>query len=502
MGFSLLTVLGDAATSAFVPENIFATALGLVTGVILGAIPGLSGTMAIALMIPLTFKWSPLFAVAILMGCWKGSVFGGSISAILMNTPGTPESAPTAMDGYPLARQGKAMQAMMMALFASVMGALFSDVLLIVGAPALSNIAVKFGPTEIASLILMSLVIVAGSSSGSVLKGLIATGLGLFIGSVGLDPMTAARRLTFGVLDLDAGLDLLALTIGLLVLSEVFVQMRDEVQGGAGAHVHPQVGWGGTWLSFSDMRRCAGTIFRSSIIGAICGVLPGVGTITAAFMGYDQARITSGHPETFGKGELKGVAAAESANNAVCGTAMVPMITLGIPGSLSVAVIMSAFMIHGLAPGPMLMTQHADFVYALFLLLILSDVLLFLLPLPLLPIAAMLGSIRRVYLLPPVAFFCFIGAYATNQSLFDVLVMVVFGLVGYLLKRWGVSPAALLIAFILGPLAESNLRQALTLSAGDPLVFVTSPLSAIFLAIGAASLTWMMISRRKYAEVA
>ena len=502
MDFLSISVLTEAVGTALLPGNLLAVALGVAIGVVLGAIPGLSGTMAIALMIPLTFHWSPLFSISILMGCWKGSVFGGSISAILLNTPGTPEAAPTAMDGYPLSRQGKSMQALTMALFASVVGALFSDLLLILGAPAISEFAVTFGPADLASLILLSLVIVSGTGSSSILKGLMATAIGLILGSVGLDPMTAQRRLTFDIHHLDQGLDLLAMTIGLLVLSEVFVQMREELgRRRTPAATAPVPGAiGGACLAFADIRRCAGVIARSSVIGSICGALPGVGSITAAFMGYDQARVTSGHPETFGKGELKGVAAAESANNAVCGTALVPMITLGIPGSLSVAVIMGAFMIHGLAPGPLLMSEEPAFVYALFLLLVISDILLFLIPLPLLPLAARLSTIRRAYLLAPIAFFCFVGAYSTNQSLFDVKVMVVFAVVGYFFKRWGISPAALLIAFILGPLAENNLRLALTLSAGDPMVFVTRPMSATFLAIAAASLVWLGVRRRKNAE--
>lgn len=500
MDVSILGVLADAFATALLPTNLLAVCLGVAAGVFLGAIPGLSGTMAIALMIPLTFHWSPLFSIAILMGCWKGSVFGGSISAILLNTPGTPEAAPTAADGYPLARQGKAMQAMTMALVASVAGALFSDGLLFIGAPAISELAVKFGPADLTSLILMSLIIVSGTGSSSVLKGLMATSIGLILGSIGLDPMTAERRLTFGFHHLDQGLDLLAMTIGLLVLSEVFVQFREILanRGAAAAPVPTKLG--GVWLSFRDIKRSAGVIFRSSIIGSVCGALPGVGSITAAFMGYDQAKVTSGHPETFGKGELKGVAAAESANNAVCGTALVPMITLGIPGSLSVAIIMGAFMIHGLAPGPLLMTEEPEFVYALFALLLISDIMLLLIPLPLLPLAARLGSLPRAYLLPPIAFFCFVGAFSTNQSVFDVKVMVIFALIGYLFKKWGISPAALLIAFILGPMAEGNLRLALTLSGGDASVFVTRPFSAIFLAVAVASLIWMSVRRRKYVE--
>lgn len=497
LGASFFDILGSAAANVASLDNLTAIVIGVLTGVVLGAIPGLSGTMAIALMIPLTFHWTPLFSISLLMGCWKGSVYGGSISGILLNTPGTPEAAPTALDGYPLTLQGKSYKALQMALFASVAGALISDALLFAAAPPISLLAVKFGPAEITSLVLFSLVIVAGTGSSSVLKGLIATCLGLYLATVGLDPVDSQRRLTFGILHLDQGIDLLAMMIGLLVLSEVLVQFKEVVTSQTPMRVNT-VSLKGPRLTFKEFKRCAGVIFKSSMIGSFCGALPGVGSITAAFVGYDHARVASGHPETFGKGELKGVAAPEAANNAVCGTALVPMITLGIPGSLSVAIIMGAFMIHGLAPGPMLMVEEPVFVYSLFFLLVISDLVLLLLPLPLLPLATWIVRLPRAYLLPAITLFCFFGAYATNQSLFDVQVMVLFGIIGFLLKSWGISAAALLIAFILGPMAETNLRLALALSDGDGLVFLTRPISALFLVLAVASLVLIVRRHRNH----
>lgn len=492
----MVDILFGAVADAVTLHNIFAVIVGVFSGVVLGAIPGLSGTMAIALMIPLTFNWSPLFSVAILMGCWKGSVYGGSISGILLNTPGTPEAAPTALDGYPLAKQGKAYKALLMALVASVCGALISDALLFVAAPPISSLAVKFGPAELTSLVLFSLVVVAGTGSASMVKGLIATSLGLYLATVGLDPVDSQRRLTFGILHLDQGFDLLSMMIGLLVLSEVFIQFKEQLTSRDTAADQSASSLKGEGLTWKDMRYVSGTIFKSSLIGAFCGALPGVGSITAAFMGYDQAKMTSGHPETFGKGELKGIAAPEAANNGICGTALVPMLTLGIPGSLAVAIIMGAFTIHGLAPGPMLMIEQPKFVYSLFVLLLVSDIFLFLLPLPLLPVAAWIVRLPRMYLLPVISVFCFVGAYSTNQSLFDVQMMVMFGIVGYFLKSWGISAAALLIAYILGPMAETNLRLALTLSGGDATVFFTHPLSALFMGLAVAALVWMFLRHR------
>ncbi|MTJ04790.1 MAG: hypothetical protein FH759_08885 [Sediminimonas qiaohouensis] len=489
----MLEILFDAGTMALTFDNMLAILIGLAVGTVLGAVPGLNGTMAIALIVPLTYLWSPLFSIALLMGCWKGSVYGGSMSGILLNTPGTPEAAATALDGYPMARQGKGGKALKIALVASVCGAILSDLLLFGAAPPISKLALKFGPAELAMLIVFSLILVAGTGSRSHVKGLLSTTLGILLAMVGLDPMTAQRRFTFDIHELDRGIDLLALLIGLLVMSEVLVQIR---HGGKDAP-HPARGSAGSdrSLSWREFRSCWGVIFRSSMIGSLCGALPGVGSITAAFMGYDHARMSSKTPDKFGKGHLPGVAAPEAANNAVCGAALIPMVTLGIPGSLSVAVIMGAFMVHGLAPGPMLMVENPQFIYALFILLLISDIFLLFVPLPFLFVAQWLVAVPKKLLFPVVLILCAVGAYSTHQSLFDVRIMVIFGVVGYFMKIWGLSPAALLIAFILAPMAEVNMRQALTISGGELGVFVSSPISIIFALAAAALLLWSVFKR-------
>lgn len=485
----MFDLLGDAAAMAFTFQNLAGVLIGLALGATLGAIPGLNGTMAIALIVPLTYFWEPLFSIALLMGCWKGSIYGGSITAILLNAPGTPEAAATALDGYPLQRQGKGRKALHMALFASVVGAIISDVLLLGASGPISSLALKFGPAELAMLIVFSLVLVAGTGGDSHLKGLISTMLGVLIAVVGLDPMTAQRRMTFDVLELDGGFDLLAMLIGLLVLSEVINQIW-EGEADTGRPDRQSRPLDRSRLTLAEIRSSLGIIFRSSLIGSFCGALPGVGAITAAFMGYDHARMSSPVPETFGKGQLKGVAAPEAANNAVCGSALIPLVTLGIPGSLSVAVIMGAFMVHGVAPGPMLMIEQRDLVYALFLLLLLSDILLPLIALPLIAVGQRLVSIPKQYLYPVIVILCGAGAYSTHQSLFDVKVMVAFAILGFVMKRLRLSPAALLIAFILAPMAETYMRQALRISRGDAMVFVGSPLAAGFAIATVALFVW------------
>ncbi|MBW2201564.1 MAG: tripartite tricarboxylate transporter permease [Deltaproteobacteria bacterium] len=491
----MLETLGNAAVMALTIKNFFGAALGIFLGSFLGAIPGLNGTMAIALLIPVTYTWSPLFSIAMLVGCWKGSVYGGSISAILLNAPGTPEAAATAQDGYPLTQQGKAGKALKMALYASVIGAILSDSLLMVASPPIAALALMFGPADLAMLILFALVVVAGTGSRSQVKGLMSTALGVLIATVGLDPITTQRRFTFGSIELDSGIGLLAMLIGLLVMSEVLIQIEEGWSEVRVKQLKKSQNPDDQRVTWPELKGCLGTIFRASLLGSFCGALPGVGSITAAFMGYDQAKKLSKHPERFGKGELKGIAAPEAANNAVCGAGLIPLITLGIPGALSAAVIMGAFMIHGMAPGPMLMQEHPETIYGLFMLLILSDFFMLVIPLPLMKAGQWVITVPRSYLFPVILILCGIGAYGTHQNLFDVKVMVFFGVLGYFMKKWDLSPAALLIAFILGPMAEVYLRQALMISGGDPSIFVTRPLAVVFLVLTIAMITWTIYSQ-------
>jgi putative tricarboxylic transport membrane protein len=493
----MLETLSDAAAMALTFKNFFGAALGIFLGSLLGAIPGLNGTMAIALLIPVTYTWTPLFSIAMLIGCWKGSVYGGSISAILLNAPGTPEAAATALDGYPLTQQGKAGKALKMALYASVTAAIFSDSLLMIASPPIAAMALMFGPAELAMLIIFSLVVVAGAGTRSHLKGLLSTALGLLLATVGLDPITTQRRFTFGSLELDSGIGLLAMLIGLLVMSEVLVQLEDGWHDFKLQRQKKSKDRHDSRVTWAEMKSCLGTIFRASLLGSFCGALPGVGSITAAFMGYDQAKKFSKNPQDFGKGELKGVAAPEAANNAVCGAGLIPLVTLGIPGALSAAVIMGAFMIHGLAPGPMLMIEHPEMIYGLFMLLIISDFFMLIIPLPLMKIGQWVITVPRSYLFPVILILCGIGAYGTHQNMFEVKVMVFFGILGYFMKKWDLSPAALLIAFILGPMAEVYFRQALMISGGNLSIFVMRPLAAVFLALTVAMISWTIYRQRR-----
>jgi len=492
----MLAFLGSGAKLAFTIHNIVGIVGGVSLGMVLGCIPGLTGTMAMALLIPLTYFINPLTAIAALIGCYKGSVYGGSTSAILLNTPGTPEATVTTFDGYPLYKQGKGGKALKMALVASVMGDSFSDLVLLTVAAPIAAIALKLGPPEFAMLVLFSLTIVGSLSRGSMLKGLASGLLGLTATMIGLDPILTTSRYTFGSINLDRGIKLLPLLIGLLALGEIFVQL-EEVARESRANRHKikeklslDSNSENNKLTLSEIKQNLSIIFRSASIGTFLGALPGIGATTAAFMGYDHAKRTSKHPENFGKGALEGVAAPEAANNAVCGANLIPTVTLGIPGSLSAAILMGAFMIHGMMPGPMLMREHPSMLYGLFILMIMSNIIMLFLGFPFIKFARRLFSVPKTILFPIILILCCIGAYGCELNVFDMKVMFVFGLVGYLMKKTDLSPVVFLLAFILGPLLENSIRQSLIISGGTPLIFFTRPICIVLIVMTMLFILW------------
>jgi len=492
---STLAFIGSGFELAFTIQNIIGIVGGVSLGMVLGCIPGLTGTMVIAMMIPLTYYINPLTAIAALVGCYKGSLYGGSTSAILLNTPGTPEASVTCFDGYPLYKQGKGGKALKMALVASVMGDSFSDLVLLTVAVPVAAVALKLGPPEFAMLVLFSLTIVGSLSRGSMLKGLASGFLGLIVAIVGLDPILTTPRYTFGSINLDRGLQLLPLLIGLLALGEILVQVEGIVRGDTDRHkikekLSLDSNSENNKLTLGEIKQNLSVIFRSASIGTFFGALPGIGSITSAFVAYDSAKRTSKHPEKFGKGNLEGIAAPEAANNAVCGANLIPTITLGIPGSLSAAVLMGAFMIHGMMPGPMLMQEHPSMLYGLFILMLLANATMLLLGFPFIKLARRLFSVSKTILFPVILILCCIGAYGCDLNIFDMKVMVVFGLGGYLMKKTGLNPAAFLIAFILSPLLENSIRQSLIMSRGSPLIFFTRPICVVLIGITILSILW------------
>ncbi|MCF8043796.1 MAG: tripartite tricarboxylate transporter permease [Desulfarculaceae bacterium] len=474
--------------------------VGVLLGIILGSIPGLTATMAIALIIPMTFTLDPVVSVGLLVGAYKGGTYGGSIPAILLNTPGTPAASATLLDGYELAKQGKSVKALKMALYSSVMGDTLSDLVLILVAPPLAMIALKMGPPEMATLIFLSLLIITTVSGESMIKGLVVGAIGLIIGTIGLDSVTAVRRFGFDFPQLDEGISLIPMLIGLFAVSEFLINTES-------------VGIGKAVQFFArstkrDDNRVTGKEFKSSLppilistgMGTLLGAIPGIGPSIAAFAGYAQAKKISKHPERFGKGAIEGVAAAESGNNAVCGANLIPLLTLGIPGDIGAAVLLGAFMIQGLHPGPMLFQENIVTVYAIFMALMLANVFNFIISIFYIRVASKVVLIPKGYIFPAVLAFCFFGAYGFNQSLFDVWIVIIFGLLGYLLRRNGFPLAPMLIAFMLEPILEGAFRQSLLMSGGSMAIFVTQPISASFLGIVAVGVVWMAVGGLRRAK--
>ncbi len=467
---------------------------GVFLGIILGSIPGLTATMAIALIIPMTFSMDPVVSVSLLIGAYKGGNYGGSIPAILLNTPGTPAASATLLDGFELAKQGKSVKALKMAIYASVMGDTLSDMVLIMVAPPLALIALKMGPPEMAALIFVSLLIITTVSGESMIKGLVVGAIGLIIGTIGLDSITAVRRFGFGFPELDEGISLIPMLIGLFAVSEFLINTESIGVGKVVQFFARSTKKEDNRVSGKEFRACLPPILLSTSIGTLLGAIPGIGPSIAAFAGYAQAKRISKHPERFGKGALEGVAAAESGNNSVCGANLIPLLTLGIPGDVGAAVLLGAFMIQGLHPGPMLFKNNIVTIYAIFMALLLANVFNFIIGTFYIKFASKVVLIPKGYIFPAVLAFCFFGAYGFNQSLFDVWIVIIFGLLGYLLRRNGFPLAPMLIAFMLEPILEGSFRQSMLMSGGSFSIFVTHPISGILLALAVVGIVWIAIS--------
>ena len=478
----LAHVLTDPALLAWV----FAGAL---IGMIVGAVPGLTASAAIAMLVPLTYYMDPLAALAFLYVIGKSGRYGGSIAAILFNTPGTAASAATQIDGYPLARQGKAAKAMKVATLSSVMGDVFGEVVLIVGIAMIAAIALRLGPPELFTIYLAAFVVIGSVIGASIIKGLASAALGVLISMIGLDPISGQDRFTFGVIELMDGVALVPLMIGIFVMGEVLEQAGKPTAAPELTTRTADQARADDRLSWAEFRPCLPHVLRSSVIGTVIGMLPGLGSTIAAFVAYGEGKRRARNADQWGKGALEGVAAPEAANNAVSGPSMAPLLTLGIPGSTIGAILVGVFMIHGIQIGPTLFVTSSDLMYSLFAC-------------GLIGIAAygMIGyfgaawvgrfiiRIPTAILYPLIMLTAVAASYLSRGSLFDVGVMIVFGLIGWGMKRLGFNPAALVISFVLAGGAEEAFRQSLRLSDAGLMIFVTRPIALAFLVIGVAAL--------------
>ena len=501
----MLENIAAGMSMVFHLDNILASMFGVTIGITMGAIPGLSDITAICLLLPFTFYLKPIAAIAMLMGLSKGGNFGGSIPAILFNVPGTAQAVVTSYDGYPLTKQGKSGKALKMALYASTMADTLSDFILFFLAAPVATVALMIGPPEYTMIVIFSLVVIAVAGSENFVKGMIAIGMGLFLAVIGLDPVIGTPRFTFGSVELRAGLAVVPIVLGLFVVSEAFRQMelilREKSSKDLNSKYQIQVKKTGNIsnnrVSLAEFKHCLPAIFGGVGIGSALGAIPGIGTTVAAYLSYMHTKRTSKHPELFGKGALEGVAAAEAGNNAVVGPNLIPLITLGIPGNLAAALILGAFMMQGLVPGPLFMQQYAPMLYALFTVLIISNIFTFTVGSFFVKYVSHLTYIPKKILYPIVIVFAIIGTYIVRSNLFDLIIMFIFGVLGYIFVKIKIPITPLLVSFILGEILEKRMRQSLIISGGSFAIFFTKPISLAFFLLTIFMVLFFIRGRKK-----
>ena len=475
--------------TVFSPFGMLMITIGIVVGMFVGAMPGLGPSIGIALLIPFTYSMDPQFALLLLVSLYMAAEYGGSISAILLSTPGTAAAAATVVDGYPLKMQGRAEEALGVSLTASSVGGMVGAIGLILFAQPLATAALLISPAGYFAIGLFGLTTVASLSGGSMLKGLLGTGLGLAVATAGIDPISGTPRFTFGQFELFEGVPVLSALIGLFALSEAFVMT--EKPGGMES---VKAKFGILFIGMKQIRELFSTMVMGSVVGTILGILPGVGGNIACWVAYARARKSSKHPETFGKGEPKGVAAPEAANNATVGGAIIPMLSLGVPGSPTTAVLMGALVLHGLRPGPQLFMDAPVVVYSLFVGLAVSVVVMYAVGIFTLPVWARMMALPQSVLSVLIIVLGLVGAFTLRSLMFDVYLALGFGILGYILKKFGFSMAPILLALVLGYLIESSFRTALVSSEGEYMTFITDPISLIFIVLSILAVLWPVAS--------
>ena len=485
----------DGFLAVLHPMTLFLILAGVILGIIFGAIPGMSATMAVALCLPISFGLSPVEGISLLLGLYIGGISGGLISAILLKIPGTPSSIATTFDGSPLAAKGEAGKALGVGIVYSFLGGLLSFIALIFIAPPIADFSLKFGPTEYFAVTVFSLTMIAALSDGNMFKGLISGLLGLSLSLVGAAPIDNFKRFTFGMYQLDLGFDILPVLIGFYAITEVFQTAGETYILKNGDAVDFKIkGFG---FSAKEFFSQIPNLIRSSLIGIGIGILPGIGGGTSNLLAYTAAKSSSKYPEKFGTGIIDGIVASESSNNASIGGALIPLLTLGIPGDTVTAMLLGGLMIHGIQPGPMLFATNGSIVYSIFAALIIGNFLM---------LAAeflfMRGFVRLLFipkniLLSIIVALCAVGAFASNNRYFDIVAMLMFGFLGYLFHLLKFPLPPFILGFILCSTLETNLRRGLQLSNGSLLPFITRPISAVFLSIAALSVLFTIVKTLK-----
>src|SRR6185369_4123147 len=468
---------------ALLPINLLYCFIGVFIGTLVGVLPGIGPISAMSLLLPVTLSGTPESGIIMMAGIYYGSMYGGSTTSILVNIPGEAASVVTCIDGHQMAKQGRAGPALGISALGSFIAGTFSLVALMLVAPSLASVAIAFGPAEYFSLMVLGLVVLTFLTQGSMAKALLMACIGVVLGVIGLDSITAQPRLTFGRVELIDGIGLVPVVMGLFGIAEVLLNIEQvikrDVINTRITHLLP---------SKADWKASAGPMTRGTILGFFLGILPGGGAVISSFASYALEKRLSKTPERFGKGAIEGVAGPEAANNAAAGGAFIPLMTLGIPPNVVMALLLGAFVIHGLQPGPLMMVQRPDLFWGIVASVYIGNAMLLVLNMPLIGMWVQVLKVPYSVLFPLILMFCIVGVFASGNAVFDVFVMVVFGVLGYLMRKFGYEPAPLVLAFVLGPMLENNLRKSLILSHGDFTIFVGRPISAVCLVLAAAAL--------------
>jgi putative tricarboxylic transport membrane protein len=485
----ILTNLGQGFMFLLGWQPILFIVLGVITGILVGAMPGLSPSMGVALMVPFTYAMSPTLALILLVSIYIAANYGGSITAVTINAPGTPASVVTAFDGYPLTQQNKPGMALGVSLVSSTIGGIIGTIILILFSVQLAKIAVRFHPAEYFALAIFGLTTVATLGGKNWLKAFIAAIFGLLINTIGIDPISGVSRFTFGSVQLYDGFSLIPALIGLFALSEVFKQIDEHNFDGEKVKLEKT-----KWPTITDYWKLRTGILRSSFIGTIIGIFPGAGATIASFISYDVAKRSSKEPEKFGKGSLEGVAAAEAANSSSVGGALVPLLTLGIPGSASTAVLIGALMIHDLTPGPQLFNNNPEIIYGLFASLLIANLVMLGLGLLGSRLWVKVTDVPKMILYPMIFTVSIIGSFAVRNSFFDIAACLGFGVFGWILRKHNYPVAPIILGIVLGNIAETNFRRAVMM--GGYHIFFTRPVSLILLVLGLISFAWPLLQNK------
>lgn len=483
----------NASIAVLLPNTVFFLVGGTVLGVILGAIPGVTGAMGIALLLPMTFYMTASNALTMMVSMYVGAIAGGLVTAVLLRIPGEPSSIVTTFDGNPMARKGQPGRALGYAVGAALFGGLVSWVALVALTYPLSDIAAQLRPFDILALVMMALVLIAALGQGSIIKGLVAGLLGILVSMPGTDPSTGALRLTFGIHDLDAGFSTLSVLIGAYAVAQV---LSDIIEVERKVESVPATA-GSMWITWREWKEQKWNLIRSSLIGTWVGIMPGIGATVGSLLSYTVAKTLSKTPERFGTGFEDGIVASECGNNSTVGGALIPMIAMGIPGSVTDVFLLAALVIHGLQPGPMLFTNHPEIVYIIFASCLISHFVLFIIMTAGIRYLAKLTTVPVWYLFPVILLFCVIGAFAENNRVFDVFVMLGFAVAGFCMDKTGFSLGAFVIGFVLGPITEKSLRAGLTLSDGSYMDIFMHPVSAICVVLAAIMFVWSLVSQHR-----